>query len=262
MKKRTSGQKRRGFQFLLYGPPGAGKTTLASQLPRPVAIINVEGGADWLYHDLEGVEIWDFEPGEDMAKSVESFLKVAAKGKNYSSIVIDTISTFRHAHVDQLAGGDLIEIGHYGQTAQWARRMLSMMKQANVITCWIASMAEVQDGPYRLVRPGGLSDTIIDHFYRLVDTMIFMGKAVNEEGEEIRYCTITPEGVVSRIKPSMLAKDRTGLIDFAIEFPPLDDEGNPPPMAGLLLKEVYKELKIKFKPIPKTKIKAKTKAKK
>ena len=103
--------KPRGFHFMVYGLPGIGKTTLASQMPKPVAILDVEGGTGWLYEDLEQVDVYTIEPDEDPAKEVESFLKAAVKGQgvpgSYRSIAIDSVSALRSRYLEQIAGNSL-----------------------------------------------------------------------------------------------------------------------------------------------------------
>lgn len=243
----------KGFQFLLYGPPGTGKTTLASQLPRPVAIANIEGGADFLYHDLDMVQLFDTDPNPvvQLATDLFNWARAIAQGKikhksglPFRSLVIDSVASFRHEHLEQLTEGGFIEQSHYGESQRWFRKALVLLGQSNLVTCWIASFSEEGEKNVRIIRPGGISDTIIDHFYRLTDAIVYMAT----DSDNRRFCTISSNNLGLRFTPDLLAKDRTGLLPVNMTFDDLDEDGNPPEMAYTYFKEVFAEIKAQKEP--------------
>lgn len=237
----------RGFHAMVYGPPSVGKTTLASQMPKPAALLDVEGGAGWLYcpRDLEGLDIYTLEDGADPSKDIESFLKAAVMGVGeigkYRSIAIDTLAALRSRHLTTLTGGNLhIEEGDYGKATTWLRRVLSLTQFAPQMILWLNHSKEEKDGPRMVIRPSGMSATALNHCVELLDAIIFMGKN-NKSGEIVGFLSTQDlDPVLGRA--STLTKDRTGLLPSVMEIPGLDENANPPQMFEPFFKEVIKQL--------------------
>jgi len=256
--------KPRGFHALLYGVPGVGKTTLLSQMPKPVAILDLDGGTGWLYSDLDGVTVYTIEPEEDPAKEVEKFLMDAVRNrgeaKEFRSIGIDSLSSLRSRHLQSLSGNGLFyEIGDYGVATNWLRRILTVTQYASQLILWSTHMKEEQDGPRMVVRPAGMSQTALNHCQELLDAIIFMGKQTGRGGDVQRFMT-TEEIDPLAGRTGIMAKDRTGFLPGSMEIEEMDDEGNPPDMFNAYFGEIVKELgydkplkKPKKKPAPKKK---------
>lgn len=263
MKKGTP--QPRGFHFMLYGPPGGGKTTLASQMPKPVAILDLDKGSGWLYAGLDGVDVYTLGPEEDPAKEIRAFLTAATKGQGnagqYRSIAIDTISSMRGQHLAHLAGNSLFyEIGDYGVVTNWLKQVLFMTQFASQMIMWISHMKEVQDGPRLVIRPAGLSDNGLQACVEMLDSIIYMGKTVGKGGDTTRFLTteeMDPQG--GRV--GILAKDRTGFLPDTMELPELNDDGTPPAMFKPFFEEIIKELGYN-RALPKKKAKKKPAKKK
>ena len=252
----------RGFHFMLYGPPGICKTTLASQMPKPVAILDLDKGSGWLYSDLDGVDVYTVQPDEDPAKEIHAFLTAATKGQGspgaYRSIAIDTVSSMRGQHLAHLAGNSLFyELGDYGVVTNWLKQILFMTQFASQMIMWISHMKEVQDGPRLVIRPAGLSDNGLQACVEMLDSIIYVGKTVGTGGEATRFLTteeMDPQG--GRV--GILAKDRTGFLPDTMELPGLNDDGTPPEMFTPFFEEIVKELGYN-RALPKKKAKAKKK---
>ncbi len=253
----------RGFHAMVYGPPSCFKTTLASQMPKPAALLDVEGGGGWLYcaRDLEGLDIYTLEERSDPAVDIEGFLKAAVTGVGeigkYRSIAIDTLAALRSRHLTQLTGGNLhIEEGDYGKATTWLRRVLSMTQFAPQMILWLNHSKEERDGARIVIRPSGMSATALTHCVELLDAIVFMGKN-NKAGEIVGYLSTQDlDPVLGRA--SILTKDRTGLLPGVMEIPGLDEEANPPLMFQPFFKEVIKQLGFEEKaPAPSTKSKKK-----
>ena len=252
----------KGFHYMVYGPPGGGKTTLASQMPRPVAILDIDRGSGWLYADLDGVDIFTLEEGEDPAKMVFDFLKSMrtgrSPGKDYRSVAIDSLSALRAEHLAFITGGsDFIELGDYGQASQWLRRTLSMSRDCHQMIAWVTHMKEEQDGPRLMIKPAGLSETGLNFCVEKLDAIVFLGRQQTNDGP-VRVLATQASDVVGG-RSTIVTKDRTGYLPGIMELDDLDEEGNPPEMFKPFFKEVISELGYD-KPIKK-KAKAKSKAK-
>ena len=255
--------KPRGFHWMLYGPPGVGKTTVISQMPKPTAILDTDGGAGWLYHNLDNVSVFQLVEDEDPAKAVEDFLKAGALGKgpaaDFASVAVDTLSALRGAHLSHLAGGGLFyEIGDYGTATNWLRRVLLLTQYSPQVICWTTHVSEEQDGPRLVYRPSGLSDTGRELIAQKLDAIVFMGRSSGGKGGESKRFLTTQEIDPVNGRAAVLAKDRTGLLPDVMDFPGLDDDGNPPDMFGPFFGDVMKQLNIGTEP---AKSPAKSKAK-
>jgi len=238
--------KPKGFHCMVYGTPGSGKTTIASQMPRPVAILDVEGGSGWLYHELDQVDIYTISPEEDPSKEISAFLKAATTGRGnpskYRSIAIDTVSALRSRHLQALTGDSLhIELGDYGIATNWLRRQLSMTQFAPQMIMWITHMKEDRDGPRIVYRPAGMSDTGLNACEELLDAIVFMGKTTDRGGEITRFlCTEEIDPLQGRI--GIMAKDRTGFLPGFLELDEMGEDGVPPNMFMPFFGEIVKEL--------------------
>jgi hypothetical protein len=255
--------KPRGFHGMLYGVPGVGKTTLLSQMPPPVAILDLDGGTGWLYHNLDGVTVYTLEPDEDPAQEIERFLLDAVRGrgeaKEFRSIGIDSLSSLRSRHLQSLSGDSLFyEIGDYGVATNWLRRVLTFTQYAPQMIMWSTHMKEEKDGPRLVIRPAGMSQNALNHCQELLDAIIFMGKQTGRGGSTQRFLT-TEELDPIQGRTGIMAKDRTGFLPGVLELDEMDEEGNPPDMFSEYFGEIVKELgynkplKKKKKPVPKKK---------
>lgn len=77
------------LKLLVYGEPGAGKTTLALQFPNPV-VLDLEGGAD-LYGESFDFEVRRTTDPDDAMKAIDWLLK---NEHSFATVVIDPISVY------------------------------------------------------------------------------------------------------------------------------------------------------------------------
>lgn len=235
----------KGMHWMLYGPPGMGKTTLISQMPKPVAILDIDKGAGWLYADLDGVDVFSLEEGDDPSKVVLDFVKSMrsgrSPGKDYRSVAIDSLSALRAEHLMHLAGNsDFYELGDYGQATNWLRRVLALSQGCSQMICWVTHMKEDADGPRLVIRPAGMSATALNHCVENLDAIVFMGQQQTSEGP-VRVLATQATDVVGG-RATILVKDRTGFLPGLMELDGLQEDGTPPPMFYPFFKEVISEL--------------------
>lgn len=242
MEKAAMQGQQLGFSLLLYGPPGVGKTTVASQFPKPLAYANLEGGARWLYHGLDGIDRYDLGDSESPTDGLQALIK--AQARNYRSLVIDSASSLRSRRLDQLAGNsdEGNKISDHYKVAAFFRRNLLQLQYLPLVVIWI-TQDEIDTSPGKmLTKPAGISDTNLDDFTKYVDAMVYMGYRTSASSEPVRFllsAAYNPTGGRS----SILTKDRTGLLPEIIDLPGLDKDGNPPDMVteffGRAISEVF-----------------------
>ena len=96
--KKASELEAKPLRALIYGEPGVGKTTLLATLPRPVAILDFEGGAAVRLRGEEEIyiaEIGSYEELKEALKELEAL-------KEVKSIAFDGFSVFLQALLDEI----------------------------------------------------------------------------------------------------------------------------------------------------------------
>ena len=96
--KRASELEAKPIRALIYGEPGVGKTTLLATLPRPVVILDFEGGAAVRLRGEEDIyiaEIGSYEELQEALKELETL-------KEVKSIAFDGFSVFLQALLDEI----------------------------------------------------------------------------------------------------------------------------------------------------------------
>jgi GTPase SAR1 family protein len=94
----TRGKKTRPQKLVIYGPEGVGKTTLASQCPKPL-FADCEGGTDHI--DLARVEV------HNIAEFRETCLYlIRDNSENFESFIVDTADWLAARDVEEMLGED------------------------------------------------------------------------------------------------------------------------------------------------------------
>jgi len=96
--KKASELEAKPIRALIYGEPGVGKTTLLATLPKPVAILDFEGGAAVRLRGEEDIyiaEIGNYEELKEALKELENL-------KDIKSIAFDGFSVFLQALLDEI----------------------------------------------------------------------------------------------------------------------------------------------------------------
>jgi len=96
--KKASELEAKPIRALIYGEPGVGKTTLLATLPKPVAILDFEGGAAVRLRGEEDIyiaEIGSYEELKEALKELETL-------KEVKSIAFDGFSVFLQALLDEI----------------------------------------------------------------------------------------------------------------------------------------------------------------
>lgn len=109
----TSGKQKTLARVVLYGVEGIGKTTLASQLDKPI-FIDLEGGTNQL--DVDRVYASTYQ------EVLQVLANLKADNMGYKTIVIDTadwLETMIIDHIVNTAGENIKSLGDFGWGAGW-----------------------------------------------------------------------------------------------------------------------------------------------
>ena len=138
----TPKQAVKRFSLLLWGPPKAGKTTLASTAPKDILWLNFDPDGIASIVDVKGIQVMDFSIMPDRIVEefkVEDPLKLGKffmENENVRTVVIDSITSFRDKalpHGVKMAQSTIkgrsatIEdpgYGGYGNLNVWVRMMV------------------------------------------------------------------------------------------------------------------------------------------
>lgn len=88
-----------GIKALVYGPTGAGKTTLARTMPAPTLVLDFEGGVISLL-GAEGIAVCPIKSTDDLLQIV----KELQGDTTFRSVVFDGLSLFVKRRVQELRG--------------------------------------------------------------------------------------------------------------------------------------------------------------
>jgi phage nucleotide-binding protein len=128
------------YRWLVYGVPGAGKTTLAGMLKGKTYLLSLDDS----FHRIkvwQNKPIWAIDPEkpiEDLTEFVREF-----KPEEYDNLVIDNVSNlqklwFIEKARDSKTGLDN-KIQHYGEFTNWLIRLISKLFSYNInifVTAW------------------------------------------------------------------------------------------------------------------------------
>jgi len=88
-----------GVKALVYGPTGSGKTSIAKTMPKPVLVLDFEGGILSLLN-TEGILVCPIKSTEDLLQTVRELQSDA----QFRSVVFDGLSIFVKRRVQELRG--------------------------------------------------------------------------------------------------------------------------------------------------------------
>jgi len=124
----TRGKNRKAKKVLLYGPEGIGKTTFASEFPKPL-FLDAERGTNEYEVDRIEVRAWD-----DIQRA---FAFLQQPGHSYQSVVIDTIDSAAPLLIQQVCREHqvqaLSDIGYGKGYARVSEQVDTLLGQCNAL---------------------------------------------------------------------------------------------------------------------------------
>lgn len=208
--------KHSAAKVLLYGLPGAGKTTLATKIGKKPLILDIENGAGYVKGDV--IEHKDVNTVEKFYGVLKELLSLAKTGKlEYDNIVIDSVDEAVRMLEAKMGGasdtGDMKQTiyngeGSYGNGKKFMENeiRLRLLKALDLLTNYNVGVTLVAHANQKklLDAEGNHLDTIapkMDEYLMnlFVEHMDFVYYLKNVEGE--RKLVLESDGVV-------LAKNR------------------------------------------------------
>lgn len=201
--KNTAGVTANGVKLLVYGHAGAGKTTLAASMPRPI-IISAEGGLLSIQHAaLPYIEV------SSMETLREAFDYVSGEhGADFDSIVLDSISEIAEVVLIHEKAVNKDGRAAYGEMAV---QMTSIIRAFRDLpgkhVLMTAKVEKSQDETGRILyspsMPGNKVGQSLPYFF---DEVLALRVEKDAEGVAQRALMCDSDGL-------WLAKDRSGKLD-------------------------------------------------
>jgi hypothetical protein len=177
-------------KVVLYGPPGSGKTTMASTFP-DVLFLSAESGL--LSVRDKAIDIWEITAWEDLE---EAFGYLRANGHKYKSVVIDSLTEVQkklNEHIVKKFPGkrrdyeDLMSMSDWGYSMDRLRRMCRAFRDLPMNVVFIAlEVAEITEEE-TFIKPALSGKTLSDELMGWVDAVVYCAGPQKDEDGNVHY---------------------------------------------------------------------------
>jgi hypothetical protein len=182
--------------FLIFGPPGIGKSAGSGTAPGPILYLNAEGHGRAKYaRKLHGDKLREVAvTGKDVLR--EAMLAVKDDPSKWGTVVLDTAGETYRVLVDEAAGGNGTPlVQHYGEAGNTLDRFVRFMRDqpVNLVVVSHEEMTDGPDGP--LLMPGGFGNKLPPKVCGYVDYVGYVGVVGPDDGDkgiERRVAQFTP----------------------------------------------------------------------
>ena len=214
---------------LVYGPSKTGKTTFVASGPRPVLILDAEGGTRFL---RARKTVWSntmMEPPKDdgtwdvcvvyvrdFSTLENTFNWLHAGAHPFRTVAIDSISEAQQRCVDAIAGTKQMTTPDWGTLLRKISGLVRgfrdlLIHPINPLDCVaFTAMDRPKDGVHAPYLQGAIADVLA--YY--LDIVVYYAVTVDEAGNGVRKMLTKPH-------PQFLAGDRPGMLPPVIENPTL-----------------------------------------
>ena len=208
-----------GLKVLVYAPPGAGKTTLARTLPKPVLVLDFEGGILALMGE-ENIAICPVRSGEEL----QAVIKELRTDTTFRSIVFDGLSIFVKRRVQELRSRERVTWDEWQRlTAEMRAAILPLLhiRKHLLLTSlprWIRAKDERgrENGPIIGAVPD-LTPAIRNDLVASCDIVAYLASPNDPliPSQERRLIIVPPEGVQLLLTKSRIPNLTEAPADFS-----------------------------------------------
>jgi phage nucleotide-binding protein len=190
-------------KLLVYGPAGAGKTTLVKTLPK-VLVLSAEGGLLSLAGlDVEYIEIKSI----DDLRRAYLWIKESDDAVRFESVALDSISEIAEVVLSAEKAGNKDPRKAYGEMADQMTDLIRAFRDLPKNVYFSAKMEKTQDEAGRLLyapsMPGNKVGQNLPYFF---DEVLALRVEKNADGQTVRALMTDSDGLWT-------AKDRSGKLD-------------------------------------------------
>ena len=211
--------KSNGLKLLVYGSAGAGKTTLCKTMPGSPVIISAEGGLLSLRDsDIPVIEVGSYQ---DVLDAYE-YLTTDQQGQQFNWVALDSVSEIAEVVLSHEKKQTKDPRQAYGALQEQMTDLLRAFRDLpgrNIyMSCKMERQKDEQSGAmlYSPMLPGSKLAQQIPYLF---DEVLCLRVERDADGNPVRYLQTQSDFQYT-------AKDRSGSLDVAGEFPDLGEIAN------------------------------------
>ena len=193
-----------GVSLLVYGLPGAGKTTLIKTLRGKTLILSAEAGLLSLQGtDLEYIEI------HSLSELYEAFNYVLDHKSEYDSVVLDSISEIAEICLQQEKMSNKDGRMAYGNTTDQVNYLIRAFRDLPINVYMTAKLEKAKDEitgriMFQPSMPGQKASQSLPYYF---DEVFVLRSEVNDSNENVRFLQTFTDA-------NYIAKDRSGRLEL------------------------------------------------
>ena len=206
--KSTADLQQKGFNILVYGAAGSGKTSLIPTLPKPI-ILSAEGGLiSVMQQNLPYIEITNLA----VLRDAYAWLRGSKEAAEYASVAVDSLSEIAEIILaaDKKAGKELKSFNTMQAYNTMQETVAEIIRQFRDLPkhCYMtAKMERAQDeGMVMLFSPSMPGTKVSNMLAYFFDEVLALRVETNKEGTRQRVLQCQPDGKYT-------AKDRSGKLE-------------------------------------------------